>query len=121
MTAMVRVAVALVLGLVAAFASTATQRVAAARGKDHRTVGTLWVNAIRMIVVPLVVALLVVGIASSDRYATESADWDCARSRCSIHSWPPWRSSLPSWPHAVCRFTTGPHARSGVACDCGTR
>ena len=63
---MVRVAVALVLGLVAAFASTAApdaSRLLAVRILEP--IGTLWVNAIRMIVVPLVVALLVVGIATA--------------------------------------------------------
>lgn len=66
MTAMVRVAVALVLGLLVAFASAAAPeawRLVAVRLLEP--VGTLWVNAIRMIVLPLVVALLVVGIASA--------------------------------------------------------
>ena len=63
---MVRVAIALVLGLVAAFATTAApdaSRLLAVRILEP--IGTLWVNAIRMIVVPLVVALLVVGIATA--------------------------------------------------------
>ncbi len=63
---MVRVALALVFGLAAAFASTAApdaSRLLAVRILEP--IGTLWVNAIRMIVVPLVVALLVVGIATA--------------------------------------------------------
>ena len=63
MTAMVRVAVALVLGLVAALAAPDASRLLAV--KILEPIGTLWVNAIRMIVVPLVVALLVVGIATA--------------------------------------------------------
>jgi len=66
MTAMVRVAVALLLGLLVAFALAAAPeawRLIAVRLLEP--VGTLWVNAIRMIVLPLVVALLVVGIASA--------------------------------------------------------
>lgn len=66
MTAMVRVAVALLLGLLVAFAlaaAPAAWRLIAVRLLEP--IGTLWVNAIRMIVLPLVVALLVVGIASA--------------------------------------------------------
>ena len=66
MTAMVRVAVALLLGLLVAFALAAAPeawRLIAVRLLEP--IGTLWVNAIRMIVLPLVVALLVVGIASA--------------------------------------------------------
>lgn len=66
MTAMVRVAVALAFGLLVAFASAAAPeawRLVAVRLLEP--IGTLWVNAIRMIVLPLVVALLVVGIASA--------------------------------------------------------
>lgn len=66
MTAMARVAAALLLGLLAAFASSAAPeawRQIAARLLEP--VGTLWVNAIRMTVLPLIVALLVVGTASA--------------------------------------------------------
>ena len=94
MTAMVRVAVALVLGLLVAFASAAAPeawRLVAVRLLEP--VGTLWVNAIRMIVLPLVVALLVVGIASAPD-TRRSADLVCALSRRSIRFWPPLQSSL---------------------------
>ena len=66
MTAMVRVAVALLLGLIVAFASAAAPeawRLLAVRLLEP--IGILWVNAIRMIVLPLVIAILVVGIAST--------------------------------------------------------
>src|SRR2546422_415037 len=66
MTAMARVAAALLLGLLVAFASATWSeawRLVAVRLLEP--VGTLWVNAIRMTVLPLVVALLVVGIASA--------------------------------------------------------
>ncbi|AHG87929.1 sodium:dicarboxylate symporter [Gemmatirosa kalamazoonensis] len=61
-----RVLVALVLGLalgvlVSAVGSPALVRAAGA----IEPLGTLWINAIRMVVIPLVVASLVVGVASS--------------------------------------------------------
>jgi Na+/H+-dicarboxylate symporter len=66
MTAMVRVAAALILGLLAAFASSGLpEGWTPAIGRMLEPLGTLWVNAIRMTVLPLIVALLVVGIAST--------------------------------------------------------
>jgi proton glutamate symport protein len=60
-----RVVIALVLGLVAgmAVAASGNQRLYAAVS-ILEPLGTLWVNAIRMTVVPLVVSLLIVGVAS---------------------------------------------------------
>jgi Na+/H+-dicarboxylate symporter len=56
------VALAIVLGLaIAASGSASLARIADAIAP----IGTLWVNAIRMTVIPLVVALLIVGVASA--------------------------------------------------------
>lgn len=61
-----RVLLALVLGLAAGIGVAQSESAAAeAVASAAEPVGTLWVNAIRMTVVPLVVSLLVTGIAST--------------------------------------------------------
>ncbi|MDQ6887160.1 MAG: dicarboxylate/amino acid:cation symporter [Gemmatimonadota bacterium] len=62
-----QVVAALALGLVLGIAASHTQSAAVVATIDAlATIGVLWVNAIRMTVVPLVVALLIVGVARSD-------------------------------------------------------
>lgn len=58
------VAVALVAGLAAGIAARAGDAGSEPVVRAAETVGTLWVNAIRMTVIPLIVGLLVVGVAS---------------------------------------------------------
>ena len=65
-----RVLVALVGGLVAGIAIAASQSSVLLRAADAVTpLGTLWVNAIRMTVIPLVVSLLITGVASASDLA----------------------------------------------------
>lgn len=62
----IRVLAALVAGLVGGAIIAATGSPALARAADViAPIGTLWVNAIRMTVIPLVVSLLVTGVASA--------------------------------------------------------
>lgn len=64
---LVALAAALALGAVIAISGSATL----ARVADYAApVGTLWVNAIRMTVIPLVISLIVTGIASAADVAT---------------------------------------------------
>ena len=64
-TATLRILAALVLGLAAGVGIAATDSaVLHAAAAALEPVGTLWVNAIRMTVVPLVPSLLIVGVAS---------------------------------------------------------
>lgn len=66
MNASTRVLVALVAGLAGGALVAATGSPALSRAADLvAPVGTLWVNAIRMTVIPLVVSLLVTGVASA--------------------------------------------------------
>ena len=61
-----RVLIALALAIAAGVAIAASGNPTLVRAADFITpIGTLWVNAIRMTVIPLVVSLLVVGIASA--------------------------------------------------------
>src|SRR6266705_6278017 len=61
-----RVLVALVLAIVAGIAIAISGSASLLRAADFiAPIGTLWVNAIRMTVIPLVVSLLVVGVASA--------------------------------------------------------
>ena len=61
-----RVLVALVAGLLGGMAVAAAHTEALFRIVDAiAPIGTLWVNAIRMTVIPLVIALLIAGIASA--------------------------------------------------------
>src|SRR3954470_18215144 len=65
-----RVLVALVAGLAGGIAVAASHSVVLLRVADALTpLGTLWVNAIRMTVIPLVVSLLVTGVASASDIA----------------------------------------------------
>jgi Na+/H+-dicarboxylate symporter len=65
------VLIALVLALVAGIAIAATGNTALLHGVDLvAPLGTLWVNAIRMTVIPLVVSLLVTGVASASELKT---------------------------------------------------
>ena len=60
-----RVVVALIAGLAVGAAAGASGNVALLRGAEALApIGTLWVNAIRMTVIPLVVSLIIVSIAS---------------------------------------------------------
>ncbi|MFM9977610.1 MAG: dicarboxylate/amino acid:cation symporter [Sphingomonadaceae bacterium] len=61
-----RILLALVLGLALGVAGSATAPALAARAADLADpVGALWLNGLRMTIVPLVVALLIVGIAQT--------------------------------------------------------
>src|SRR5919112_1083716 len=65
-----RVLVALVAGLGVGIAVAASRSEALLSAADALTpVGTLWVNAIRMTVIPLVVSLLITGVASASDIA----------------------------------------------------
>src|SRR3954454_17875086 len=65
-----RVLIALVAGLAAGIAVSASQsRVLLAAVDALTPLGTLWVNAIRMTVIPLVVSLLITGVASASDIA----------------------------------------------------
>jgi len=65
-----RVLIALVAGLAAGIAVSASQSRVLLAGADALTpLGTLWVNAIRMTVIPLVVSLLITGVASASDIA----------------------------------------------------
>ena len=46
-------------------------------------IGTLWVNAIRMTVIPLVVSLLITGVAATRGTASDRAAWRAHAGRCS--------------------------------------
>src|SRR5690349_21750380 len=71
MSATTRVLAALVLGLLAGAAVLAHPAPALLMFvRIVEPIGTLWVNAIRMTVVPLVVSLLITGVASSGSIAT---------------------------------------------------
>jgi Na+/H+-dicarboxylate symporter len=71
MSATTRVLAALVLGLLAGAAVLAQPSPALRMVvRIVEPIGTLWVNAIRMTVVPLVVSLLITGVASSGSIAT---------------------------------------------------
>lgn len=59
------VAIALVAGLAAGIVAGGREPASAPFLKTAETIGTLWVNAIRMTVIPLIVALLVVGVAAA--------------------------------------------------------
>ena len=60
-----RVVVALIAGLVLGTAISATHNASLiALVSMIEPVGTLWVNAIRMTVIPLVISLLIVGVSS---------------------------------------------------------
>ncbi|HEX9160316.1 MAG TPA: cation:dicarboxylase symporter family transporter, partial [Thermoanaerobaculia bacterium] len=62
----VRVLLALAAGIVAGTAISASGNAALLRAADFiAPVGTLWVNAIRMTVIPLIVSLLITGVASA--------------------------------------------------------
>ena len=62
-----RVLVALVAALICGIAIAASRNASLLRAVDFIVpVGTLWVNAIRMTVIPLVVSLLITGVASAD-------------------------------------------------------
>ncbi|HXH91711.1 MAG TPA: dicarboxylate/amino acid:cation symporter [Thermoanaerobaculia bacterium] len=62
-----RVLVALVAALICGIAIAASGNASLLRAVDFIVpVGTLWVNAIRMTVIPLVVSLLITGVASAD-------------------------------------------------------
>jgi Na+/H+-dicarboxylate symporter len=66
-----RVLVALAAGLAAGIAVAASHNAALISAADAiAAVGTLWVNAIRMTVIPLVVALLITGVASASDIST---------------------------------------------------
>ena len=61
-----RVLLALGLAIAGGIAIAATHNTALIRAADSiAPFGTLWVNAIRMTVIPLVVSLLIVGVASA--------------------------------------------------------
>src|SRR5438552_7102661 len=61
-----RVLVALVLAIVAGIAIAISGSASLLRAADFiAPVGTLWVNAIRMTVIPLVISLLITGVASA--------------------------------------------------------
>ena len=61
-----RVLVALALAVIIGIAIAASGNAALLRGADLLApIGTLWVNAIRMTVIPLVVSLLITGVASA--------------------------------------------------------
>lgn len=61
-----RVLLAVILAIVLGFAIAATGSATLASVADAiAPIGTLWVNAIRMTVIPLIVALLIVGVASA--------------------------------------------------------
>ena len=61
-----RVLLALVLAIAAGIAIAATGSAPLTRAADAiAPVGTLWVNAIRMTVIPLVISLLIIGVASA--------------------------------------------------------
>ncbi|HUJ14930.1 MAG TPA: dicarboxylate/amino acid:cation symporter [Thermoanaerobaculia bacterium] len=61
-----RVLVALALGVVGGIAIAASHSAALLRAADFiAPIGTLWVNAIRMTVIPLIVSLLITGVASA--------------------------------------------------------
>ena len=121
MSAMVRVAVALLLGLILAFASAAAPeawRLLAVRLLEP--IGILWVNAIRMIVLPLVIALLVVGIAStSDSRQAGRLGLRAVATFYSLLSAVAILIALVAPP--VCWTTAGPHTGGGVARECGRR
>ena len=60
-----RVLLALIAAIVLGVLSAASQNAALIRAADAiAPVGTLWVNAIRMTVIPLVVSLVITGVAS---------------------------------------------------------
>jgi proton glutamate symport protein len=66
-----RVLLALVAGLAVGSAVAASRNAALVAGVEWlEPIGTLWVNAIRMTIVPLVVSMLVVGVASADSLRT---------------------------------------------------
>ena len=66
MSAPTRILLALVLGLVAGIASIATGGAWVERAiLIFEPIGGMWLNALRMTIVPLVVSLLVTGIAAS--------------------------------------------------------
>ncbi len=61
-----RVLLALALAIAGGIAIAASQNASLVRGADFiAPIGTLWVNAIRMTVIPLVVSLLITGVASA--------------------------------------------------------
>ena len=61
-----RVLIALVVGIAAGTAIAASGNASLLRAADFLApIGTLWVNAIRMTVIPLVVSLLITGVASA--------------------------------------------------------
>src|SRR5262245_45520818 len=65
-----RVLVALIAGLVCGIAVSASHSRTLLAAADAVTpLGTLWVNAVRMTVIPLVVSLLVTGVASASDIA----------------------------------------------------
>jgi Na+/H+-dicarboxylate symporter len=87
MKSSVAVLVALALALVAGAAIAASGSPALLHAADLvAPIGTLWVNAIRMTVIPLVVSLLITGIAST-RNLSSIGRMGGRRSRFS------WRSS----------------------------
>src|SRR6188474_800766 len=66
-----RVLVGLGVGLGAGLAIAASNDPALLRAADWVTpIGTLWVNAIRMTVIPLVVSLVITGVASASAVGT---------------------------------------------------
>lgn len=71
-----RVLIGLVAGLVAGIAVSLTQNaVALGAVSVLEPIGALWVNAIRMTVIPLVVSLLVTGVASTSARQAGSIGW----------------------------------------------
>ncbi|MBI2403386.1 MAG: cation:dicarboxylase symporter family transporter, partial [Gemmatimonadetes bacterium] len=60
-----RVLLALVVGLVLGAAAATHAATLAAVVRGFEAVGTLWINAVRMTVVPLVVALVITGVVST--------------------------------------------------------
>jgi Na+/H+-dicarboxylate symporter len=66
-----RVLVALAVGLAGGIAIAASRNTALVSAADAiAPIGTLWVNAIRMTVIPLVVSLLITGVASASDIST---------------------------------------------------
>lgn len=73
LSAATRILIALIVGLAAGIASGATGGAWAERAASiAEPVGTLWLNALRMTIVPLVVALLITGVAASAEAARAS-------------------------------------------------
>lgn len=131
MSLTIRVLVALVVGLVLGLIILAHPAPALLRLVDFvEPIGTLWVNAIRMTVIPLVASLLITGVAScSDVRIVRSIGWRTLASflgllvlvaAISLLIVPPLLCLVSHGPGNHGKFTWQSRGRNGLGC-CGSR